>query len=247
MHRLILFLTLASTLLLAGCVSNSPAGRPAAYHFQMGLSHLGERNYSAALQELGEAEKLDPNNPELLYSLAQAYMGKRRPDLAELKLLKVLTFRPNYSAARNDLGVVYLDLKRWDNAIQQFKAVKDDLLYEQHDNAIINLGLAYLGKGDYLRAMEELNIVRSNDPRNPIVRVTIGRVLFAQDKTAQAIAEYRKALEAYPEYAAAHYYLGLALMKGELAAARSAFREVVKIAPDTEIGRSAMEYLELLK
>ena len=247
MQRLIPFIALAACLLATGCASISPAGKPAAYHMQMGLSHLGEGNYSAALQELLEAEKLDPDNPELLYSLAQAYMGKRRPDLAERKLLKLLTIKPNYSAARNDLGVAYLDLKRWDGAIQQFKIVKDDLLYEQHDHAAINLGLAYLGKGEYQTALETLNAVRSRDPRNPIVRVVIGRVLFAQDKTPQAIAEYRRALEIFPEYAAAHYYLGLALMKSDLVAARVAFRETARIVPDSEIGRSSLEYLELLK
>lgn len=241
-------MVVATPIAIWGCAAtNSPAGRPAAYHHQMGLSHLGERNYTAALQELLEAEKLTPDVADLQYSLGQAYMGKRRPDLAEQKFLKAISLKPDYSSAKNDLGVVYLDMKRWDNAIQQFKTVKDDLLYEQHDNALINLGLAYLGKGDYASAMQELNAVRLNDPRNPVVRVAIGRVLAAQDKTAQAISEYRKALEFYPDYAAAHYHLGLALMKSDLPAARNSFRKVLKILPDSEIGRNAMEYLELLK
>ena len=247
MHRLMLLLTLALPLTLSGCVATAPAGKPAAYHYQMGLSHLGERNYTAALQELLEAERLDANNPELQYSLGQAFLGKRRPDLAEPKFLRAISLRPNYSVARNDLGVTYLELKRWDSAIQQFKLVKDDLLYEQSNNAAINLGLAYLGKGDYPAALQELQVVRSQNPRNPIVRVAIGRVLAAQEQMPLAIAEYRRALELYPDFAMGHYYLGLALMKNDLLAARKAFREVVRLAPEAEIGRSAQEYLELLK
>ena len=247
MHKIIMLLALAAILTSWGCTHNSPSGKPAAYHYQRGLSYLGEKNYSAALQDLGEAEKLDPNNPELLYSLGQAYMGKRRPDLAEMKFQMALKLRPNYSQARNDLGVVYMDMKRWDSAIQQFKLVKDDLLYEQHDNAVINLGLSYLGKGEYQQAFDELNALRSLAPRNPLVRVALGRVLFAQDKQLQAIIEYRRALEIYPDYAAAHYYLGMSLMKSNLVAARAAFREAARIVPDSEIGRSSMEYLELLK
>ncbi len=213
----------------------------------MGLSYLGERNYSAALQELIEAEKLEPENPDTLYALGQAYMGKRRPDLAEQKFRKALAIRPGYSSMRNDLGVACLDLKKWDDAIQQFKLVKDDLLYEQHDNAVINLGLAYLGRGSYQQAFEELSALKSLAPRNPIVRVALGRVLFAQDKQTQAISEYRKAIEIYPDYAQANYYLGLALMKSDLVAARAAFRTVVRIVPDSDIGRSSLEYLDLLK
>lgn len=247
MHRLTLLLTLLLSLTMAGCVAISPSGKTATYHLQMGLSHLGERNYTVALQELLEAEKLDSNNPDILYNLGLAYLGKRRPDLAEPRFLRTIALKPDFSRARNDLGVTYLELQRWDSAIQQFKIVKDDLLYEQHDHAAINLGLAYLGKGDYPKALEELHHVRSMAPRNPIVRVAIGRVLTAQEKIPQAIAEYRKALEFYPEYGQAHYYLGLALMKSDLIAARKSFREVLRLAPETEISRSAQEYLELLK
>jgi len=247
MLRTMLLLALALPLLLNGCTTTSPTGKSASYHLQMGAMHLGERNYTAALQELLEAEKLDDENPELLYNLGLAYLGKRRPDLAEPKFLKAINLKPNYSTARNGLGVTYMELKRWDQAIQQFKLVKDDLLYEQHDSAVVNLGLAYLGKGDYDKALDELNDVRAANPRNPVVRVAIGRVLAAQGKTDQSIAEFRKALDYYPDYPMAHYHLGLGLMKSDLVAARHAFKEVVRLAPDAEIGRSAQEYLELLK
>lgn len=247
MHRLTLLLVAAFSLLLGGCTTLSSTGKTASYHFQMGLSYLGEMNYTAALQELLEAEKLDADNPEVLYNLGLAYLGKRRPDLAVPKFTRAVNLKPSYSAARNDLGVALLELKQWDQAIQQFKVVKDDLLYAQHEYARINLGLAYLGKGDYPKALEELQAVRSIAPRNPVVYVAIGRVLAAQDKTQQAIAEFRRALEIYPDYAQAHYHLGLALMKNDLLAARRAFKEVIRIAPEAEISRSAQEYLELLK
>ena len=248
-HRNIIFLLL---LLCAGCVTarDQQFGNndPAAYHYQMGLSFLGERNYTSALVELTEAEKLDPENPDVLYNLGLAYVGKRRPDLAESRLLKALLLKPNNSSARNDLGVAYLDLKRWDNAIQQFKIVKDDLFYASSENATINLGLAYLGKGDYPKALEELRSVAAGNPRNPVIRVSLGRVWFAMDKTEQAIAEFTKALEIYSEYGAAHYYLGMAYLKmNKVAAARLSFKEAIRIFPDTDMGRSSLEYLDLLK
>ena len=233
---------------LTGCVATSSSGRPASYHYQMGVSYLEERNYTAALTDLSEAEKLDPNNAELQYNLGRALTGKRRLDLAEQRFLRALALRPNYSDARNDLGVLYLETSRWDNAIQQFRAVKDDLFYPRHDHALINLSLAYLGKGDYSSAMEELQIVRASDPRNPVVRVSIGRVLFAQGKTQQAVDEYRRAIEIAPDYSHAYFHLGLALMKqSKLSAARDAFKEVVRIAPDSGVGHSAMSYIDLLR
>jgi len=237
---------------LTGCVTSRNRQEvkpdPVAYHYQMGLSFLGERNYTSALVELTEAERLDPDNPDILYNLGMAYMGKRRPDLAEPRFQKAILLKPNNSVARNDLGVAYLDLKRWDNAIQQFKIVKDDIFYENSENAAINLGLAYLGKGDYTHAQEELRAVVNANPRKLEAHLSLGRVYFAMDKADQAITEYNKALEIYRDYGDAHYYLGLAQLKLQnIDAARSAFREVVRIKPNSELGHSALGYLELLK
>jgi tetratricopeptide (TPR) repeat protein len=214
----------------------------------MGLSYLGERNYSAALFDLTEAEKLDPENPDVLYNLGLAFIGKKRPDLAEAKFLKAILLKPNFSVARNDLGVAYLDLKRWDSAIQQFKIVKDDLFYDNSENAAINLGLAYLGKGDYPKALEELQAIGTLNPRNPVIRLSLGRVWFAMDKSEQAIVEYSKALEIYRDYGAAHYYLGQAQIKlNRIDAARASFKEAVRLIPESELGRAALGYLELIK
>lgn len=244
--------TMLLVLVVSGCVSgrgqNNFKPNQASYHYQMGLSYLGERNYSSALFELTEADKLDPDNPDVLYNLGMAFIGKKRPDLAEAKLLKAILLKPGFSVARNDLGVAYLDLKRWDSAIQQFKIVKDDLFYENNENASINLGLAYLGKGNYPKALEELQAVAAMNPHNPVVRLSLGRVWFAMDKSEQAIVEYSKALAIYRDYGAAHYYLGLAQLKlNKIDAARASFKEAVRLIPDTEPGRAALGYLELIK
>ena len=239
-------------LVLSGCISirggEHVEPNPAAYHYQMGLSYLGERNYSSALFDLTEADKLDPENPDILYSLGLAFVGKKRPDLAEAKFLKAILLKPGFSAARNDLGVAYLDLKRWDSAIQQFKIVKDDLFYDNNENAGINLGLAYLGKGDYTKAREELQAVASINPRNPVARLSLGRVWFALDKSEQAISEYNRALTIYHDYGAAYYYLGQAQLKlNRIDDARASFKESVRLIPESELGRAALGYLELIK
>lgn len=249
MKRAIILIILLS---ISGCVSvrDQQFGKsdPGAYHYQMGLSYLGERNYTSALIELTAAEKLDSDNPDVLYNLALAYVGKSRPDLAEQHFLKALQLKPGNSAARNDLGVAYLELKRWDSAIQQFKIVKNDLFYANSENATINLGLAYLGKGDYPNALAELRYVAARNSSNPVVFLSLGRVSFAMEKTEQAIAEYKKALALYSEFGAAHYYLGLAYLKlNKVPEARTSFREALRIMPDTEMGRLAQGYLDLIK
>jgi len=248
-NTILLFLFL---LTFSGCMSgrgqNNPKPDQGAYHYQMGLSYLGEHNYTSALIDLTEAEKYSPKDPDVLYNLGLAFVGKNRPDLAEAKFLKAIQLKPGFSVARNDLGVAYLELKRWDSAILQFKIVKDDLFYDNSENAAINLGLAYLGKGDYPKALAELQGVVAMNPRKLEARLSLGRVLFAMDKSDQAVDEYMKTLKIYPDYGAAHYYLGqVQLKQNRIDAARASFKKAFRLIPETELGRAAFGYLELLK
>jgi tetratricopeptide (TPR) repeat protein len=86
------------------------------------------------------------------------------------------------------------------------------------------------------------------NPRYPVVYLSLGRVMFAMGNSEKAIVEYNKAIEIYRDYGAAHYYLGQAQMKlNNLDAARTAFKDAVRLVPDTDVGRAALGYLDLLK
>lgn len=235
-------------LLASGCALSKGEKNRSIYHFQMGQSFYAESNFTGALQELTEAEKLTPKDPELLNLLGLTYFRKGRFDLAEPKYLKALDLKENFSEARNNLGVNYLEMKRWDDAIAQFKRVQDDIFYQGQDNAAINLGLAYLGKGDYPQALSVLRAQVAKNGNDPRTRLNLGRVYFAMDKTELAVEEYEKALQLNSSYASAHYHMGLAQMKlKDAQAAKGAFQEVVRLAPDSEIGQLSREYLDLLK
>lgn len=248
MPRSIQFMLAFAVLLSLGCAQSDAQRNRSLYHYQMGQSFYAESNFSGALQEFTEAEKLTPKDPALLNDLGLAYFRKGRYDLAEPKYLKAIALKPGYSEARNNLGVNYLEMKRWDDAIFQFTAVQNDIFFQGQDGAVINLGLAYLGKGDYQQALGLLRGAVGRNPSDPRTRIHLGRVYFALDKTELAVEEYRRALELNRSYANAHYHLALAQVKlKNLAGARSAFNEVLRIAPDSEIGQLSREYLDLLK
>lgn len=248
MPRWTQLIAIVPLLLSAGCGLSTAEKNRYLYHYQMGQSFYAENNYTSALQEFSEAEKITPHDAVLLNDLALAYFRKGRFELAEAKYLKALDIKPDFSEARNNLGVNYLEMKRWDDAIAQFKVVQEDLFYPGQDSAAINMGLALLGKGDYQQALTVLRGAVSKNPSDPRGRLNLGRVYFALDKTELAIEQYRKALALNGSYANAHYYLGLALMKQkESRPAVSAFKEVIRIAPDSEIGQLSREYLDMLK
>jgi type IV pilus assembly protein PilF len=244
----LLLVPLLMVVLVSACALSESERKQASYHYQMGLSFLGENNIPNALIELTEAEKLTPDDPMLLNSLGQAYYKKNKYGLAEQKYLKAVSIKPDYSEARNNLGLNYLAMKRWDDAARQFKLVTDDIFYPDQETAVINLARAFYYKGDLDKALTILRSVVANDSRNPIARLDLGRVYFAKDKTDLAIEEYKKSITLQRDYANAYYHLGLAYLKNkDNAAAIASFKEVVRIAPDAEIGQLSREHLELLK
>jgi len=234
--------------MLGGCALSEASRKQASYHYQMGLSYLGENNIPGALTELTQAEKIDPDNAELMNYLGLAYYKRNRLELAEQKYLRAIKLKPDYSEARNNLAVTYLEMKRWDDAIYQLKLVNEDIFYQNQSAAGINLALAYFGKGDFQQALATLRPLAVSYPADPLVRFNMGRVYYAMEKIDLAVNEYRKAIELYGNYAQAHYNLALAIMKqGDKKGAAKSFREVVRVAPDSEIGQLSREYLDLLK
>lgn len=247
-RRFLLLPLLFIFLFASACAMGEASKKKASYHYQMGLSYLGENNVTGALVELTEAEKLNPDDPQLLNYLGLAYFHKNKFELAEQKYLRALALRPDYSEARNNLAVDYLEMKRWDEAIYHLKIVSEDIFYQNQEAASINLGLAYFGKGDYPKALSVLRAVVINNPRNFRARVNLGKVYFALDKVELAIMEYKRSIEINKDYANAYYNLALACLKAkDNKAALAAFREVLRIAPDSEIGQLSKEYLDLLK
>ncbi len=214
----------------------------------MGQSYLGENNVTGALIEFTEAEKIDPDNYELQNYLGLVYFKKNKLEISEKKYLKAIALKPDYSGARNNLAVTYLEMKKWDDAIYQLKLVTEDIFYQNQTDAGINLSLGYYGKGDFKLALATLRPLASAAPMDPRIRVYIGRVYYATDKIDLAISEYRKGIELYPDYILAHYNLAQAVMrKGDKKTAAKHFREVVRIAPDSEMANLSREYLDLLK
>jgi type IV pilus assembly protein PilF len=235
-------------LFIAGCATGAKVKKDASYHYQMGVSYLQERNYTAALTELTESVRLTPDDPEVLFNLGLAYYYKNQYPAAEERFLRAVALRKEYSLARNYLGDTYLRMQRWDDAIAQFTIVSEDLFSTDQENAGMNLGLAYLGKGDTAKALSLLRPRVTANPRNPTAHLFLGRAYAADGKLKLAITEYREALRLVPDYAEVQYYLGQASLKAGLPEeARAAFGEVVRLSPYSELGRLSREQLDGLK
>ena len=235
---------------LEGCANKARLKEQAGSHVNVATAYLGSGQYNAALKELMEAEKLTPEDAKVQYLLGISYRAKGLDDTAIAKFQRALSLRPDYSEVHNYLGAVYLEKGRHDEAIASFNNALANILYDTPAIALYNIGMAYYAKGQYDAALKYYGDAAAKDHYTdllPLIEKNMGMAWLAKGNPGQAVVHLRKSIDLVPSLAESHYWLGLGyrdLNQPENAAA--AFKNAVKLAPETEFGRKAKELLGTL-
>lgn len=174
------------------------SNNPAINKRNMGEANMLQGNYTAALKELLDAEKLNPQDPVIQNYLGITYKNKNMPDKAIEHFNKALSLKPNYSVARNNLGTVYLDKEEWDIAIGYFKSVLDDVLYMTPHFPLSNIGWAYFNKGDFSTAKSYYLKALEIQPDFIIALNGLGQIHMALKDYEQAVLIYEKIVSKVP-------------------------------------------------
>jgi tetratricopeptide (TPR) repeat protein len=150
--------------------------------------------------------------------------------------------------AHNYLGVIYARQGETDLAIAAYKKALENLLYINPQNSYYNLGLAYLGKKEYDKAVENFQEALALVPDFTAAYNGLGQSYEGLNKTREAKRAYSKAIEFAPQFAEGHLNLGILQLKtGEKKEAINSFREVIRLAPDSDLAEEAKLYLKRLK
>lgn len=137
----------------------------------VGSTALLEGRYALANRNFNEALKLDPENPNLHFLNAVAYhfgwrAGKQTsPELAAAGYLLALEIDPGMAVAAKQLGMLYIEMKRYDEATAAFtKAV--ELEPDDADAYYALTASAYFAHDPVLAAWagRKANALRPGDP-----------------------------------------------------------------------------------
>ncbi|MGH7995899.1 MAG: tetratricopeptide repeat protein [Opitutaceae bacterium] len=143
------------------------------------------------------------------------------------------TLRRNPDAwlAHNNLGQIYLDQGRVDDALVQCRAaVRLKPGFPEVHN---NLGLALARAGRLSEAVAQWTEALRLNPSLAGARFNLADGLIALDRVPEAIGEYERGLRLDPGNAAAWSDLGLALAReGRLDEAIARYREALRLEPD---------------
>lgn len=110
----------------------------------LGNIYDSQKNYEQAILSYKHAAELDVNNPDVMMSLAVAYLRTNRSAPAKDLLTAVTQLQPNNSSARQYLGYCFLRLDDVDRSIENYK---EAIKINGHDwEAYRGLGVAYIMK-----------------------------------------------------------------------------------------------------
>ncbi len=165
-------------------------------------------------------------------------------DQARLSLKQAVALDPDKAIYRNALGLANLHSGRLRQAVISFREALR--LNPQFPDAYNNLGVALAQSGKPDEALgafrNALSIPSYNSPE--IVYQNLGETYYKLARYSEAEESLKAGLRLNTNLATTHYTLGLVHEKqSRRLEALKAYREVLKLAPDSEVARKAKERL----
>ena len=234
---------LLSALLVAGCVTPQAAGQAEGHH-KMGVAYINEANWPGAISELRQAVKKNKWETASWHALGLAYFGRQMYDEAEEAFKEALELEPDFAQAQTNLGALYLETERWDDAIQVLEKADANPEYREPLRTIHNLGWAWFNKGDFDKAREQYEKILRKYPDFCPAHRNLGRVDEAEGKLNEALGRYRVAVDCEPGDLKALYALGVLEMRLDFVAdACVHLQTVAEVHPFGEMKDQSKKYL----
>ena len=203
-------------------------------HYNRGITHLNSERYSEAVTAFQNAITLDPDFATAHYNLGLAYLKMETYPRAVPSLEKAVVLDPNHKAAFHALALAYLGQQELGKARDAARAaLKIDPSYQP--------ALSLLEAVDPSFTAPETQVTAQPDPDPPVnpqpdtksrqeMHYDLGIAYLESKMHAEAIAEFRKAIDVDPDFVAAHVGLGtIYLGMGQLDDAENAAQEALRI------------------
>ncbi|HUD99358.1 MAG TPA: tetratricopeptide repeat protein [Bryobacteraceae bacterium] len=163
----------------------------AEFHLIIGKAHLAHELYDGALDEFGQAARLDPKLPFVHYFLGAVYRRQNELETAKQEFLKDAAIEPDVTYNYDALGAVCYALNQIPEAERYFKeALRLDAGLGASDYGLAKI---YKQEGKYREALELLRAAGDIDPKSASVYYLRGQILFATGRRGEAKSQFAEA------------------------------------------------------
>ena len=255
-----LSITLTAGLLLFACGSTQNKEKSfrqsERFYEAASIAWYEEQNPLAAIRNLTRAIETNPDNHNAHYLLGIIRLGRGELKEAEHHLRETIRLREDgdpagLAGARNNLGVVLIHLKKYDEAIEVLKKSSGEVMNREPWLAFGNLGWAYIEVGELDQAIEALKRAMFDQPKYCVGLFRLGQAYYLKKDYDNAEAYLNQSLSieeaGCDSIQEAHHLLGMTLLrKDRNSEAKNAFDRCIKLNKLTETGKACAKALESL-
>lgn len=197
----------------------------------LGLSAVVIGRFADAIPRLEATRKWAPDNQELAYALAQAYVQTQRPDSARATVASIYRVPADSAAAHLLAAQLMIRLEIEPQAeVELTKAVEKDA---RLPGANLLLGQIALFRGRLPEAVSLTQRELAINPGNGMAFSQLGDAYVRQSKWDDAIAALQKSIWLNPYYSAPYILLARAYMKqAQPAVAEGMLRRAIQLDPN---------------
>ncbi len=203
------------------------------------------RNYHTAVLMWRDVVARRPENPRAHEQLGTALVASGKWHEAIPEYREAIQLDPDFTSAHANLGNALTQTGRFEEAIRHYNRVRE--LDPYHVDARINLGhaldmLDHVDESiDAYREAARIDPRRANPQALARAHYNLGSAVGRQGDLDNAVAEYREALDLWPEYDKVHFSLGWILSRqGDIEEAIEHYRATLEINPDHAHARQAL-------
>ena len=168
-------------------------------HYEIAVQNL-VKSPQIALKEADDALGFDPENAEAWHIKAIVlHQSFQRLEEAQTAFAKALELKKPFSEANTNLGNLYMDQKRYDDAIAQYQIALSDVMYRTPYIPQGNMGWAWFRKGDSKQAIELLKAALSVNPKYCLAELWLGQIYEAANSTPESCKYFARFRDHCPD------------------------------------------------
>jgi Flp pilus assembly protein TadD len=156
------------------------------------LANLEKKQLSMAKLVALRALKIDENDPELYHTIGLILLQENEPAKARLQFLKAAEVRPDYQPAQVMLAKIALQAEDYVGAEEHLRRILQ--ADGKNAQAMVDLGVAYKGQGQYDKAMQAYDAAEKLNPK--LASVWFNRAVILGDQKK----EYPRAIELFKKF-----------------------------------------------
>lgn len=160
--------------------------------YQKGVEALNKKDFETADRLAGEAIEQYPSHVLAYYLRGQSAIAQSKWDAAAAALTKVTELYPKSFAGQRDLGLVYQQMDKIDDASRAFKAAL--ALRPDQDDVAIRLAFMLVKADQDDRAEPVLQGLADKDSKVPEVWIALGRIAYERGEYPTTEKNFMRAL-----------------------------------------------------